>query len=1372
MRIRVVLLTSFLTILFALNKETFLVHANITPETQSLPPTPGEQKSVDEPMAPDDDPSWPTLAANPARTSWTAAEVRGGLKPLWFHHFEPYISQKIQIIAVDNTLYLSTSDGLYALDADTGAEKWVYPTDLPLGHSPTVYDGVVYVGGFDHKIHAIRASDGVGLWTFAGGKGFHTNPLVIDVNGQTTIFAGNRDGYFYAIEDHGTSASLAWPPYKTNGPILYSAAYQDNTIYFASNDMHAYALNAQTGSLVWKSAKLPSYGFHSWWPVIYRDYVVFNGGWNYRFVRPFSEAGNHNLIEREEVYPANAQSGDPIGPYGTEPGDWAPGTTTINAYRITNYFEDKPWRRTYFMLNRNNGQEYTFDYDNDGRLEYAPFLYYGAKGGTRYPPAVGPDDVIYQANNYQYEGWIPRGQVTGWKIGTPFISIPAPNTNAVDEPLAFSIGGNIIYTRLCCDREAKAFDLVTGQSWGYWDQGGNTLRRYLPDLFSKGWPYGYWKHGDSSAPIPYNGKVYIIVNNAVVAFSPDGGDPVLPYDEDHGTDTGQSPDNIERGSTATGLNTKVTLNRTAWPLLIQQETYYSINHNADARARYFPLLEVAGSTSSPNSISQQNTNLTTIFTSSFAGGNTLTTRISKRTPTILFQNTSNTYYLNGRLAGIAYPTTSGINVTTHNTTINGSQLSEGWVMVWDNTSSHRWSPVIISLQNRPSQIVFNSSGLDITYSGSSGYLAVTPLYGMSAPTSAEETSWPHGIPQDTVSRIQLLNQVAHAFPNDHNETWSINNSNGDVSLTYTYSYIEYSDDWGTQAQQIAYVPPRAALAAWNNSPIRINGQALEQHLDLDYLTPIGRVAGVPNTNSVTVMLPGLANYWREIPEVSSPASPSDPALIELSAQIQAMLDAGHLRPGYGSSGIWDSMASNRIGSSLADLWHNPADTTYTLLRALPLLPPPMQQDVRQYLQQEFQTYPLHSIKHVGWANGAAREYFDLPPETNSELNNFPACSDSCSIGHHGWSLPPQNFYAMSMYAQEFGNASSLFANSQDKLDTTIHFQQSLPYFLNSYLQGHIGYLRLANLAGNGWQQNVEKTLIELFILKAATMKYPSALAETGFEYSGHMWSMRTYAPNYPDTLFNVKTIGTLWSQMPLYGFKRDPKYGLSGAGQGGAYTYGIDFVELVPEVSHFLHDYTLAEAEAAINDYETRAPYWFVARAEEMAGEGVLRPLYDTVALFQAKTQILEEKREDVEKYIDVPGYAVGDLFYIQNLTTILQNYVPSFTLEVIPSAQIIHPGDVATYSIQIEPTNGFTQTVTVTATGISPDVAADLWPVTITPPGTTTLTLTDLHTEPSLMPGEWYVIPITATGGDITKTTNAILLVGGSRSYMPVIFR
>src|ERR1041385_7085824 len=84
---------------------------------------------------------WVTAGANPERTSWVPDAAVGGLRPIWVKPVEPYISQKVQIIAAEEKLFLSTARGLYAFNADTGAELWMYPTELPLGHSPTYANG-------------------------------------------------------------------------------------------------------------------------------------------------------------------------------------------------------------------------------------------------------------------------------------------------------------------------------------------------------------------------------------------------------------------------------------------------------------------------------------------------------------------------------------------------------------------------------------------------------------------------------------------------------------------------------------------------------------------------------------------------------------------------------------------------------------------------------------------------------------------------------------------------------------------------------------------------------------------------------------------------------------------------------------------------------------------------------------------------------------------------------------------------------------------------------------------------------------------------------------------------------------------------------
>lgn len=841
---------------------------------------------------------WPMAGANPQRTSWTSEEVRGNLRPIWYKPIEPYISQKVQIIAAYDLLYVATARGLYALDAASGAVRWVYPTEMPLGNSPTVDNGVVYVGGYDHKLHALNAQTGTLLWTFEAEHGFDTNPLVIN----NKVYLGNRDGYFYAIYANSAplKGQLAWK-FKTDGPIHYSAAYADGTLYFASDDSYAYALDAETGAQIWKSPKLPGAGFHSWWPVVYQDKIVLAGSNNYRsLIEPFY--GPLHDLQVNDVFPNNQTDprGTLVGTRGQVAGSWAVGTVTLDVTRILQYLEAKPWRRTVFVLNRSNGQEYTFDSNGNGKAEYAPFLWLGTKGqGNRYPPVIGADQVMYLANIYMSAPYIPGGHIVGWKVGTPFISLPSSRWTAADEPIAYSVGGNVIYWNHTLSRSAGAFDYTlpnptfpdrsNSREWVYWDYNLSSL---IPGFPGEWWYYGgdngeYSAHGDQNPPIPYKGRVYVHRDNSVIAL--------------------------------------------------------------------------------------------------------------------------------------------------------GNYTGAAAVL-----------PVAATVQAAPASVAVPSS------------------------------------------------------------------------------------------------------------------TGLKQ---------------------------------------------------QLAAEIQKMLQVGHLRAGYYSTGLFDLLANGQLGDKLQDYFHNPADTYSTLIRALPYLDATLQNQVKQYLQTEFAAYPPCGVGTVGFAVGAAREAFDLPPEVEARRSQFPADFSGSSF-YAGWNYwnggqycAPQAFYALWKYAQTFGGAQSLFNTYKNYLqappaDATL---QLYPEAHNAYIAGYWGYLELQKLAGYAETPSVRTTLDHLLALRASTF-------------------------DKNNTARNLFTDG----------------YGIVLAA-------ARNFMYLTPELAQYLHDNALSKVQDAVNTYNTITPYWFVGKAEEHGREGVAQPLYEMNALFQAKAMVLKQPRTELIKYLDAPAFARGDLFYLQNLISLIE---------------------------------------------------------------------------------------------------------------------
>ena len=214
----------------------------------------------------------------------------------------------------------------------------------------------------------------------------------------------------YAIHAHASPlrGTLAWK-YQTDGPIHFSAAYQNGTIYFASNDAYAYALDAANGALVWKSAKLPTGdGFHSWWPVINGDRVIFSSSRGYRnFDPPQINWSSDFLTKGDSPLFDTACAVSDFAPLGQILPDGS-----MDFSSALQYLEDKPWRRSYYLLDATTGQEVTYDFDLDGRPEYAPLLNAGHKFRHALSGAYWPQWVIlhFQSLHLQLRPCRPAGR--------------------------------------------------------------------------------------------------------------------------------------------------------------------------------------------------------------------------------------------------------------------------------------------------------------------------------------------------------------------------------------------------------------------------------------------------------------------------------------------------------------------------------------------------------------------------------------------------------------------------------------------------------------------------------------------------------------------------------------------------------------------------------------------------------------------------------------------------------------------------------------------------------------------------------------------------------------------------------------------------
>lgn len=473
---------------------------------------------------------WAMAGANPARTSSVSEgvnprnEINFGVK--WYRPIEAYIGQHVQLITARNKVYVSSSKGLYALNYLTGDIEWRFDTYSPLGHSPTIDGNRIYFGSFDRRVYALDADTGFPIWEFEGAGGFSTNPVVVD----SLVMLGGRDGRFYAINQNDGSLAWQYPPenFAPIAPILYSPAYKNGVVYFAANDNHGYALDVSDGSLLWRSEQMPGDGYQAFWPVIYGDLVVFSAG------SPYVENGDPGTksfddngfgrdyvktIQRDDVYSANA---DVQGP------------------EVASYLQQKPWRESVIVLNANDGT----------KAHIAPFFSVGTKSGNRYPPMVHNGDFYAQNMSQALSGWsISRARVAKWQPGNDNLDFVGPN-HAIDEPFADSIGGDMLYSNLCCDRVGAYENLVNGQSGTLWDYNRtletvdvenqqnwqinhspgydvmwweSSMYSGLPRLTGAfGGPNGiYHNHSIQNPIIPYNDMLFVHRSNAIIALGAD-----------------------------------------------------------------------------------------------------------------------------------------------------------------------------------------------------------------------------------------------------------------------------------------------------------------------------------------------------------------------------------------------------------------------------------------------------------------------------------------------------------------------------------------------------------------------------------------------------------------------------------------------------------------------------------------------------------------------------------------------------------------------------------------------------------------------------------------------------------------------------------
>ena len=140
----------------------------------------------------------------------------------------------------DGVIYLGAHFKVLALDANTGDLIWERDATGPVHSSPAVAGDSIYLGFLDHRIMAMERSTGETVWQIKTEDAVSASPTV----SGGIVYVGAWDGFTYALD--ASTGKLIW---KTQGAasVHSDIAVYEGLVYKTDTEGNYYSLDARTG---------------------------------------------------------------------------------------------------------------------------------------------------------------------------------------------------------------------------------------------------------------------------------------------------------------------------------------------------------------------------------------------------------------------------------------------------------------------------------------------------------------------------------------------------------------------------------------------------------------------------------------------------------------------------------------------------------------------------------------------------------------------------------------------------------------------------------------------------------------------------------------------------------------------------------------------------------------------------------------------------------------------------------------------------------------------------------------------------------------------------------------------------------------------
>ena len=147
-----------------------------------------------------------------------------------------------------SSVYFASFDAaVYALDRVTGEFKWRVATGGRIVSAPTATpDGAtVLVASYDSHVYAIDTASGAVSWRYATGTRLEASPAA---GPGGAVYVGGVDAYLHVLDSAGHQTGH----FETDGAIITSPTLAGSVLLLGSNDHYLYVIDRGSGDLLWE----------------------------------------------------------------------------------------------------------------------------------------------------------------------------------------------------------------------------------------------------------------------------------------------------------------------------------------------------------------------------------------------------------------------------------------------------------------------------------------------------------------------------------------------------------------------------------------------------------------------------------------------------------------------------------------------------------------------------------------------------------------------------------------------------------------------------------------------------------------------------------------------------------------------------------------------------------------------------------------------------------------------------------------------------------------------------------------------------------------------------------------------------------------